>query len=617
MRRTGTSWRSLALAAVVGMAAILGTNASPVWAVTYTFVKIAEPSDIPGAASVSASVAIDASGKVAFLVMNDQGHIHSIRAGSGGALSLVAAPVAPASVSGNGLRISPTGTVAFFMSAGDGAGTHGIYTGAAGVVTPVYESNSFGPAIADLFSINASGVIAFHSGSSATGGGLFTGDGGPTSPVFVDSSTLLGNEVFGYEPQINAAGSVAFAVINHDFANNISGIAVNVGGTVTPVVTSEDPPAVRYFSPKLNDAGVVGFLRVADGDADTAPNQQVMNWSGGALTPIVGSGADGFTQIVNLLGLNNSGRFLFQAFRTGGGIGVYTGPAPFEKVIEIGDPLLGSTLTNFIFLGLGTHMNDSGQVVFLAFLADGRQVLVRADPVTAPSDLTVTSLTAPAIGGAGRSLTIGDITKNLGPGAAGTTKTKFVLSVNATPSIDDIVLGFRTVGPLDSGESESGSTGVTIPPDTPTGKYFVIAVAEADNLLAETKEGNNKRSKAIKIGPDLAIGTLKAPLSADAGAVVNITLQTKNAGGGDAQPSTSRVYFSANNTVEPGIDAELTSHAVSALAPGQSSSSGPVAVILPAVVSGQYFLIAVVDADGDNAETNEANNVKVKAITIR
>jgi hypothetical protein len=59
-------------------------------------------------------------------------------------------------------------------------------------------------------------------------------------------------------------------------------------------------------------------------------------------------------------------------------------PVP-DKVIAIGDPLFGSTVTGFLLDPEG--LNDAGQVAFLAQLADGRIAIARADPTEVPEPM--------------------------------------------------------------------------------------------------------------------------------------------------------------------------------------------------------------------------------------
>jgi hypothetical protein len=52
--------------------------------------------------------------------------------------------------------------------------------------------------------------------------------------------------------------------------------------------------------------------------------------------------------------------------------------AVVDQVVAIGDPLFGSIVTGLSFWREG--LNDVGELAFRATLADGRQVVVRADP---------------------------------------------------------------------------------------------------------------------------------------------------------------------------------------------------------------------------------------------
>src|SRR5262249_56847714 len=104
--------------------------------------------------------------------------------------------------------------------------------------------------------------------------------------------------------------------------------------------------------------------------------------SGGRVTAIAAAGGP-FSDVGSLPSLNDAGTVAFFAILAGGGSGIFTGPDPVaDRVIGIGDPLLGSTVVALNFVPEG--LNDSGQLAFGAGLADGRQVVVRADPVAIP-----------------------------------------------------------------------------------------------------------------------------------------------------------------------------------------------------------------------------------------
>jgi hypothetical protein len=117
-------------------------------------------------------------------------------------------------------------------------------------------------------------------------------------------------------------------------------------------------------------------------------------------------------------------------------------------------------------------------------------------------DLVVSALSVPVSGGAGLTFTATSTTKNqanVGPAVASTTK--FYLSINATLHPSDPVIGTQNIGPLDSGASEADPTSLTIPAGTTPGTYYVIAKADAGNLITETNENNNVLSRAIRVTP--------------------------------------------------------------------------------------------------------------------
>ena len=230
-------------------------------------------------------------------------------------------------------------------------------------------------------------------------------------------------------------------------------------------------------------------------------------------------------------------------------------------------------------------------------------------------DLSISSLTGPASSGAGLSVSINDTTKNGGIIGSGSSTTGFYLSLNSTLDAGDTLLGSRPVSVLAPCELNTGSTTLTIPSDTPSGKYYIIAKADNSVSVAESSETNNVKSKAINIGPDLVVSYIYGPSSATAGAAILFKDTTKNSGGGDASSSITRFYISANTTLDTG-DTEIGSRTVPALAPAGQSGIVSTSVTIPTGISGSYYIIAKADADSAISEMNEANNTKYRAITI-
>ena len=92
------------------------------------------------------------------------------------------------------------------------------------------------------------------------------------------------------------------------------------------------------------------------------------------------------------------------------------------------------------------------------------------------------------------------------PESASPSATRYFLSINSLFDAGDTPLTpDHGVPQLDAGISHSASFSIAIPPNTPTGSYgYIIAKADATNVVAETNESNNTSTRSIQIGGDLA-----------------------------------------------------------------------------------------------------------------
>jgi subtilase family serine protease len=239
----------------------------------------------------------------------------------------------------------------------------------------------------------------------------------------------------------------------------------------------------------------------------------------------------------------------------------------------------------------------------------------RLAPTQVGPDLVVSALSAPAVAGPGASIAVSDSVNNKGRGAVSSSTVRFYLSSNWTVDSGDVVLGSRVVSGLGTGETSSGSTAVTIPASTSPGAYFLIGLADADQMVAEAQEGNNTSSVSLQVGTDLVVATLTAPTAAGAGGTIVVSDTTKNQGSTTADPSTTRFYLSTNFTLD-GSDVAIGSRAVPTLVAGASNSASTTLAIPAGTAVGAYNLIARADADEAVIETQEGNNTKVASLQI-
>jgi subtilase family serine protease len=302
-----------------------------------------------------------------------------------------------------------------------------------------------------------------------------------------------------------------------------------------------------------------------------------------------------------------------------------------DATFDAGDVLLGGR--DVPALPPGATSASSTAVTIPATTAGGTYwVIARADatgavtegdetnnttssPIVIGGDLTIAALSLPATGGAGLAMTVSDTTTNQGGGATPASTTRFYLSTNTTFDAGDVALGARAVPPLAPGGSSSGSTVVTVPPGTSAGLYYVIARADADNVVSETTETNNTSVRAVQIGPDLLVSTWSVPGTAAPGVAFAVSDTTANQGGGTAGASTTRFYLSTNALFDSG-DVLLGSRAVPSLAPGATSTGSTTLTVPAGTVVGTYYILIRADADGVVGETVEANNTAAVPVQV-
>jgi subtilase family serine protease len=226
-------------------------------------------------------------------------------------------------------------------------------------------------------------------------------------------------------------------------------------------------------------------------------------------------------------------------------------------------------------------------------------------------DLVVSSLSAPSVVAPGQLITVNDTTKNQGSSAAEASQTAYYWSTNKTFEPTDTLLGGRAVPALAAGASSSSgvlSGNVTVPDKVANGSYYILAVADTADVVFESVESNNVRSKLVKVGPDLLVSKLTGPSKAAPGQVVTVTDTVKNQGSTTAASSFTRFYWSLNSSFGTG-DILLGERSVSSLAAGVSNVGAGTQLTIPAgVANGTYYIVAVADGRGTVSVTTETNN---------
>jgi hypothetical protein len=153
------------------------------------------------------------------------------------------------------------------------------------------------------------------------------------------------------------------------------GVFLGDGLTTTTIATTGDTYSA-FTASVPNDAGTVAFLANL-----TAGGQAIVTGDGAHLTTI----ADTSGRVSSFFGnvaFNNDGQVVFTANLTAGGSGIFSArDHQVDEIIGTGDALFGSTVTSFTAIPFAPRgLNNAGQLGFVANLADGRTVIIRADP---------------------------------------------------------------------------------------------------------------------------------------------------------------------------------------------------------------------------------------------
>ncbi len=230
-------------------------------------------------------------------------------------------------------------------------------------------------------------------------------------------------------------------------------------------------------------------------------------------------------------------------------------------------------------------------------------------------DLIVSALSVSPNVAPGGTMQIADTTSNPGGGAAGASGTRFYLSRNLIVDAADVVLGERSVPPLEPAGASGGVTVVTIPSDTAAGTYYLLARADAGNAVQETQEANNLRLTAVQVGGDLIVSAFSAPSIVEPGSTISVMDTTRNQGAGDLGASVTQFYLSTNFLLD-GTDTLIGSRTVPALSAGGASTTSSLVALPTNLTSGSYYLIARADGLDGVAETQETNNTRFASVLI-
>ncbi len=377
---------------VLSLAALLPCRAS---AEPYRFKKVAESGG--GFAGFDAAPALNESGAVAFRALEQRpgmDPIAGIYVGAAGAnpntpgpLTTIATietqpfPAFPNVLFTSFARpdVNAAGAVAFRASF-TGAGA-GIFTSQSGVLTTVAQTGQaqFVLGFFGDVSINDASQVAFAANVPlpvAGSEGLFRHT--PLTGFDTVATTGVMFQRFGLHPALTNGGTVGFRATLVPQGDAIFGAPVTLDPAIFP-----DSVSMALSEAALNDQGQAAYVArdLVLGMATLYVETRGVGRKTVASLPDFLSQGVSFNNHGSVAFLTSQGLFLVHADANGD-----YGPVTNDnKVIGPGDPLFGSTVQSSTMLFDSSALNNNGRLTFRAMLADGRQVVVLAEPVPEPS----------------------------------------------------------------------------------------------------------------------------------------------------------------------------------------------------------------------------------------
>nr|VFJ60237.1 MAG: CARDB protein [Candidatus Kentron sp. FM]VFJ62376.1 MAG: CARDB protein [Candidatus Kentron sp. FM]VFK13915.1 MAG: CARDB protein [Candidatus Kentron sp. FM] len=219
---------------------------------------------------------------------------------------------------------------------------------------------------------------------------------------------------------------------------------------------------------------------------------------------------------------------------------------------------------------------------------------------------------------AGETIRITSTTKNSGNRSTGYSYTKFYLSRDTTLDSSDIYLDYDYVSRRSAGSSATDTISERLSSSL-SGRYYLIAKADATGRVSESNEGNNTRvlSGALNIigakpnRSDLIISSGSATGSFTSGGKVKAKVTLKNQGSSTGTKFYTRYYLSTDSTITTG-DTYLDNDNTRGLSAGKTTKESESFRLPTDLVAGQtYYLGAIVDYNGKVSESKENNNTLV------
>ena len=285
--------------------------------------------------------------------------------GNGGAVAEAVGPPLLAAVTSHP-DLNDAGATSFYGDLPEGG--QGVFLLRDGRLQTVADTHGSFASIGPLGpTMNEAGLVAFRADRTAGVSGVYAGDGATVATIAETEGPLVG---FHGLPVIERSGTVVFRA---DRKDGVQGIYAGREGSVQTVAETGEFFETLADFPSMNDHRTVAFAATL-----RSGGAEILTWNVGRITRIVDT--DGAFKAFRSALITNAGAVVHIATPRGGSLGLFAGPDPgADRILAIGDPLLGSSVAEFA--SNPVSVNAAGQVAIRAKLVDGRQFILRADPL--------------------------------------------------------------------------------------------------------------------------------------------------------------------------------------------------------------------------------------------
>jgi subtilase family serine protease len=225
-------------------------------------------------------------------------------------------------------------------------------------------------------------------------------------------------------------------------------------------------------------------------------------------------------------------------------------------------------------------------------------------------DLVVSEVRGPRGAGTGQPVSAGATVCNQGTARSAAAEVAFYLSLDTTLTTADALLGTVPVAGLEAGECAPLKLSSAV--NVEEGSWYVGASVDSGYAVEELSESNNARTGellGVGEGSDLVISSVTGPEGIQSEQAFTSQVTVCNQG---TRPMLAGTRVELYLSLDAGIsaaDTQLGEVVLPALGAGQCQvASVPVSARAP---EGTWFLGAMVDRDGGEAELIEDNNVRV------